>query len=245
MSARLSGTGGWAVSLALHGLILAAAFALIRPVATSPPPMRWDVDLAPPASPTVAEARTQPPSAKAQGKAVVAASPPSLPGAETPPPESHPAEAPRQMALVPPASIPVPPMAAESDPRPGPAPVSALTPVVPGATMDKPAPAPAPGRLDDDAERRWQALLAAKLRELKRYPLLSRRLGQEGVVVLEARIRSDGQAAANIKQSSGHAALDRAAVRLFEEAVAALAGQLMPRDDSLLEIPVAYRLERS
>lgn len=243
MSARLSGAGGWAVSLALHGLILAAAFALFRPVAPPPPPMRWDVALAPPPSPAVAEARTQPAPAQAERKTVAAASPPPPPGAEPPPREPHPAEAPRQVASAPPPGIAAPPMVAESDPRPRPAPVSAPTPAVPGAAVDKPAPAPAPGRLDGDAERRWQALLAAKLRELKRYPLLSRRLGQEGVVVLEARIRSDGHAAANIKQSSGHAALDRAAVRLFEEAVAALAGQLSPRDDSLLEIPVAYRLE--
>lgn len=100
-----------------------------------------------------------------------------------------------------------------------------------------------PPRAVGEAERRWYDSLAAKMAQLKRYPLVARRQGQQGVVVLEARIRAGGEAAASIKQSSGYSSLDRAALKLFEEAVLALEGMSVPTGGGLLEIPVAYRLE--
>lgn len=100
-----------------------------------------------------------------------------------------------------------------------------------------------PPRAVGEAERRWYASLAAKMAELKRYPLVARRQGQHGVVVLEARIRTGGEAGASIKQSSGHSSLDRAALKLFEEAMQALEGMTVPAGGGMLEIPVAYRLE--
>lgn len=138
----------------------------------------------------------------------------------------------RSVASAVPASvIPVPTI---------PAPAVAAAPVAAALPTEAPVTAPRP---DPEAQRRWQSLLAGKLMELKRYPMLARRMGLEGVVVLEARFGTNGRAEASIKRSSGHAALDLAAVKLFEDAMEALTGKLNPPDSSRLDIPVAYRLE--
>lgn len=263
MSARLPGAHNWAASLVLHGLLVAGVFVLIRPHPAPMPPMSWEVSLVtpvpeasaplPPEVRPPAETRAKPETkveskveAKVERKVASDERPapappaPSRPDKADPAPRAEPAgEAVRQATpvLSPPdilAAVPT------IHPRTAPS-VVATGPVA--APADKPVAVPAPAPPDIDTRRRWQALLAAKLRELKRYPSLSRRLGEEGVVVLEAHFLADGRAAANVKQSSGHAALDRAAVKLFEDAAAALTGQWAPHGDSLLEIPVAYRLE--
>lgn len=101
----------------------------------------------------------------------------------------------------------------------------------------------APPEVDPVAQGRWHAALAAKLAELKRYPMTARRLGQEGVVLLEALVQPDGQAEVAVKTGSGHAALDRAALALFQDALRALPVVLLPSKPSRLDVPIAYRLE--
>jgi len=120
-------------------------------------------------------------------------------------------------------------------------PRSAIRPQPTPALTDRTDPPPVPA--NKEAQQRWYAALAAKLAQMKRYPLVARRMGQEGVVVLEARFRKNGEATASVKQSSGHSSLDRAAVKLFEDAISALEGAVIPVGGSVLEIPVAYRLE--
>lgn len=71
----------------------------------------------------------------------------------------------------------------------------------------------------------WHASLRAKLRELRVYPPMARRLGQEGVVTLLLDIGADGGLRGlAVRQSSGHAVLDQAAQQLARNAVAALRG---------------------
>lgn len=262
MTASTPGARGWGISLALHGLLLAGGFILIRPNAAPVPPLRWEVALV-----ESAPAILPPPEAKSVAPSKLEAKPTPRPEAEVKPEAQRTRiEAPRPVPIPPPpaqtsepasrtepvaepvrqAAPSTPASGAEPVPRQVPAPIAAvIAPASPVASSEKQAPAPSPAHVepDPDTQRRWQALLAAKLRELKRYPSLSRRLGQEGVVVLEARILADGRAAANIKQSSGYAALDRAAVKLFEDAAAALTGEWSPHGGSRLEIPIAYRLE--
>lgn len=251
---HLPGTHGWAGSLVLHGAALGLALVLMR--APAPPEvMRWEVSLAPPAP-----AETAPSPRPAPVQALTPPTPERLaPPAQPEPtrtvaaePAPPPAPAPQPVPLPPPnqvtESAPQTRLATTTNPPP------ALTSVfAPAALVAVPPPAPATEKpvaqtrpaapADAEAQRRWYAALAAKLAELKRYPLIARRQGQEGVVVLEARFQGDGHAAARIKRSSGHASLDRAAVKLFEEAMAALDNRLAPPDASALEIPVAYRLE--
>jgi len=95
-----------------------------------------------------------------------------------------------------------------------------------------------------ETERRWHLALLDRLRDMKRYPMAARRLGQEGVVLIEARIAPDGRLeSVTVKRGSGFALLDSDALRLLEAAAEGARGQLRPERPSRLEIPIAYRLE--
>lgn len=235
----------WALSLVIHGLLLVFLFALAAPAAQRAAPMRWEVALLPP--PSLERDAPAPPPVKAAPpqRAAIAALPARVPAPQPTP--AAPVAVPEPVvpaAAASPAPVAVPTVAATAIPVPEIRPVAAAPPVsTVEAAPPRPAPA-APPRVDAEAQRRWQAVLAAKLAELKRYPLVARRLGQEGVVLLEALIHPDGHAEAEIKQSSGYSALDRAALALFQEAVLALPEKLSPTHSSRLAVPIAYRLER-
>ena len=227
----------WGASLALHGLALGGMLALAGPEPS--PPLRWEVAMAVAVPETVAPDK-RPAVAQPAPAAALAAAP------KPPPTAPEPAPLPETQASPQPLPAPVQASAlplAQGETPAGAAPAIAAAAAAVPAAAEKPASAATPAPPDVEARRRWQSLLAATLAEFKRYPMLARRLGQEGVVVLEARFQADGRAAVSIKRSSGHAALDRAALKLFEEAMAALAGKLDPQYDSLLDIPVAFRLE--
>lgn len=109
---------------------------------------------------------------------------------------------------------------------------------------DHPSPAKTTSGSGAANGQNWQAALRAKLRELRVYPPVARRLGQEGVVTLLLEISASGDLRGlAVRQSSGHAVLDQAAQQLARNAVAALRGELSPHGESRLEIPVAYRLD--
>ncbi len=91
----------------------------------------------------------------------------------------------------------------------------------------------------------WHAALRTKLREMRVYPPIARRLGQEGIVTLLIEVSANGNLRGlTVRQSSGYPVLDQAAQQLAHNAVAALRGQLSPPGESRVEIPIAYRLER-
>lgn len=237
----------WALSLLIHGLLLAFLFALAAPAAQRAAPMRWEAALLPPPS-LERDAPAPPPvTAAPPQRAAIASLPARVPTPQPVPTPAAPVAVPEPVvpaAATSPATVAVPTVAATATSVPEIRPVAAAPPV---STVEAapPRPAPvAPPRVDAEVQRRWQAALAAKLAELKRYPLAARRLGQEGVVLLEALIHPNGQAEAEIKQSSGYSALDRAALALFQEAVLALPEKLSPPHSSRLAVPIAYRLER-
>jgi len=94
-----------------------------------------------------------------------------------------------------------------------------------------------------DTEKRWQSALLESLRALKRYPGIARRLGQEGVVLVEARISREGRIeAASVKRGSGYPILDQDALRLLESAAEAARDRIRPERPTRLEVPIAYRL---
>lgn len=224
----------WAVSLALHGAAagLAAALWLEPAVPEAPAPLRWQVALAPAPVETAAH-RPAPPSV---------APPPPIPTPQ-PAPAPQPAEAAAPMQL-PPAPVSAP-VAAPAPVEPiAPAPVQAAAAPVPPPARSVAAP-PAPSEAAAaEAERRWYLALLERLRELKRYPKAARRLGQEGVVLVEVRIGPDGHLEeAAVKRGSGYPLLDRDALRLLEAAAETARGQLQPERPTRLEIPIAYRLE--
>lgn len=78
------------------------------------------------------------------------------------------------------------------------------------------------------------------------YPRLARQRGWEGTVVLSVRVLSDGRLAdIRVKDSSGRALLDRAAVRSLRQVrrLPRLAGRPETAGGLQLKIPVTYRLE--
>lgn len=210
----------WAASLALHGAALGAAALLwlepqVEPQAS---PLRWTVSFAP-----------APPAPQAA---------PVEPAAPTPPKRSVPRE---------PAPSPaVPQRVAEAvaTPAAAPAPAPQLPAVAPVAAA---APVAPPAPVVDTAaevERRWYLALMERLRAMKRYPMVARRLGQEGVVLVEADIGRDGRLlGVALKRGSGYPLLDNDALRLIEAAAEAARSQLTPERPTRLQIPVAYKLE--
>lgn len=230
-----SGAHGWGISLVLHGLAVGGMLALAGPEVT--PPMRWEVSMVVPVPESVP---AQQPRALSRAEPVV---PPqsALVAAPPTPPQSLPEPGTQasadQAPAAPPAPHPVMARVAEVA-----VPMAAVAMPVPEAPPPRVAGTPQPAQ-DNEAQKRWYAGLRAKLAELKQYPLVARRLGQEGVVVLEALVQPDGRAEVTLKRGCGHAALDRAAVRLFEEAAAAMRTAMAPDQTSHLEIPVAYRLQ--
>jgi len=75
------------------------------------------------------------------------------------------------------------------------------------------------------------------------YPGVARRMGWQGIVLLDVELRADGRVSAvSVAQSSGHSVLDEAAVRAvlkwcFEPALRF--GQPVP---STVRLPIRFRL---
>lgn len=212
----------WAASLALHGVAVGAVALLWLERSPEPPgapPLRWQVAFA------VVPTEAQP-------------NPPAAPPRPTPPSKPR-AAAPAPPEVVAPA-LPPPPAEAPSVTAPAVIAAAAAEPMRPVAA------APAQTEAAAEAERRWQAALAEKLRLLKRYPMAARRLGQEGVVVLSVAVTADGRLeSVAVKQGPGYPLLERDALNLLQAAVAAVRAEMRPERPTRLEIPVAYRLEGS
>jgi TonB family protein len=152
-----------------------------------------------------------------------------------------------------PAPAPLPDAAAR-EPLPAPAgpaePVAPAEPApaatTPPAAAASPAAAPpstaaataAAGRLDD-----YLALVRARVEENKDYPAFARQLGQQGTVVVRARVGRDGRLLqAAVLNSSGHKQLDKAALAAVRGA-----GRFRPPTEFGLtevtvDIPIAYKL---
>ena len=188
---------------------------LIAPTPQAPPP--------PPPVPKVQPKLPPPPPAP-----VIAAKPPPLPSpvpaftAPPPPPEPPPAR--------PPEAPPTPP-APPAPPVP-PAPPAPTAPPVP------PAPAPAAPRQVVLTDSDW-----VRLPEVE-YPLASRRLKEEGTVVVRALIDTRGvPKQAVLQRSSGYTRLDQQALR------AAMTARVKPRTENgvpfefWIAMPLAFELE--
>lgn len=196
-------------------------------------------------------------------EAALAVPPPPATPPVVPPTDSEPVQ-PRPQAAVAPAPAPLPvtqPVAVlrEAPVAPTPARLASQIDSVPPvalpvgvsvaaaevAPLSRHPPAPPPPMADAavETEKRWQSALLDSLRTLKRYPGNARRLGQEGVVLIEARISSEGRIeAATVKRGSGYPILDNDALRLLENAAAAARDRIRPQRPTRLELPIAYRL---
>lgn len=257
---------GLGASLAVHGLAAGVLWATWQatPWRVQPEPVVLDVRLAPMARPSASvvpvkavhlpfPAVERVPPVRSDPQAEPAPSVPTAPRAtQSPPPVPIPAPvAPAPAALPAAEAAPMRQAGAAYETRQAPnpeappvsRPTSTGTPHAP-AVSGPVAPPRSPAEVAAEAQRRWHLVLLERLRAMKRYPMAARRLGQEGVVLIEAHIAEDGRLeSARVKAGSGHVLLDNDALRLLETAAEAARGQLRPERPTRLEIPIAYRLE--
>jgi protein TonB len=102
---------------------------------------------------------------------------------------------------------------------------------------------PAPGS-EVKTDNRWVGeSLWRRVAEVKRYPNLARMNGQEGKVILKAVIRSDGQLAdVFVMKSSGHAALDMAAMEAVKLACPLHMKHAIGKPQIVVSLPIVYSL---
>ncbi|MGE0808910.1 MAG: energy transducer TonB [Burkholderiaceae bacterium] len=222
---RRSGPIGLAVALALHAGAASALWAgLSTPVRqeTTPLEVRF-VEIQPPTPEPVAP---PPPAPKPPE--------PPPPPPKPPPPKPKPKPPKKVERVVPPAPVPVPvpaPILAVAEPAPvpaevmtvpppapapppaPPAPVAAPAPAAPPAPVaaaPAPAPAPAPPPLPIIPPNSQADYLR---NPSPVYPTMSRRMGEEGRVLLRVYVERDGTASrVNVRESSGFSRLDDSAV---------------------------------
>jgi periplasmic protein TonB len=85
--------------------------------------------------------------------------------------------------------------------------------------------------------------LRSKVQELKRYPAIARMNNWEGKVVLRAVIKDNGEVAElEVAESSGHAALDAAALEAMRRASPLKLPHTLGRSHVVLHVPIRYHL---
>jgi protein TonB len=217
---RLRALAPWALAVAGHGLLLGAMFTSPHPTPASsatPLAIQWvTTPSAAPATPTTVPPTRQTPPRPAPARA--AASAPPAPSAEPTP-------------LAPRETVPASPRSeAASAP-----PTAQATPAAqPAATPAAPAAPVIAARFDADYLHNPPPA----------YPPISRRLGEEGRVVLRAHVLPDGRADnVEIRQSSGSPRLDAAALDTVRRWRFVPARQGSEAIASWVLVPIAFRLE--
>lgn len=215
---------GVAVSIALHLALLLLTRAAPHDHEPAPPPL--EVTLAPPRVLPVAP--PSPPKAVERKPERPRASAPSKP---VPPPPSAPVLALREAPATPftvPTPTPAPPPPVAAPPAPSSPPVA----VAPSSAA-KPAPVVPP------------SFNASYLRNPPpRYPLIARRNGEQGTVMLRVVVTRDGAAASvALEKTSGSAALDAAALATVKEWRFAPAQQNGQPVEAPVIVPIVFRLQ--
>ncbi len=164
-----------------------------------------------------------------------------------PKPKPLPKPKPQPKVVVPePVEVPSPPAPAVQ--------VQSTPPVipVPSATSSQPASVDVPtADAAAPAEEDWQVEYGLLVRHLiekhKRYPLMARRGGMEGVVELDFTIARDGRLVdVLVKQSSGYEVLDQAALRAVRSVGTFPSLPDRVTDSELsFKVPLAFRLTRN
>ena len=227
----------WGRSVVLHAALVAA---LAWGVAHSPAPVS--------------------PSTRLDMAIQWAAEQPPEPAVQPPPPApALPEVKPRPPARVQPApQLPAPRVAPAIQPYPDSVATAADTviPAAPVATVATEVPraatpavvAPAPPSANPLAaqQARWEGLLEAALLKHKQYPLVARRMGQEGLVTVEAHFSAQGELLdCFVATGSGFKALDEAALQLVRQAADLVRATHKPGRVAQLRIPIAYEFKES
>jgi len=243
---------GFLVSGILHVAVV-AAFSL------SPPQSVPVVDEALPI--TLRLAAFQPP----QATPVMPVAPepvPPAPAAEVPPPEpiveqleTNPPVEPEPVAPAKtvvaerpkPPRVPKPVVASRPAPvkTPAPKPAPLARPATAAVSVARVAsPEPAVPVVDVQVTRHYLAALAARINRSKFYPRASRRLGEEGMVVVSFVIQRNGELTdLSIVESSGHRRLDEAALKTLQRASPFdKIPEAIDREQWPISVPIAFSL---
>lgn len=112
------------------------------------------------------------------------------------------------------------------------------------ATPKAVPPAPVPAVNPAAQQARWHSQLEAMLLKHKQYPMVGRRMKQEGVVTVMASFSAQGDLLRSaINQSSGYKALDEAALHLVKFAADLARAGHQPGQIAEIKIPIVYELK--
>ncbi len=119
--------------------------------------------------------------------------------------------------------------------------------VIPQPVEPPPEP-PKPSQAEvDDAIEQYSGLLGRTIAKYKSYPKIAIRRGWQGKVILDLKIDGNGNVlSANVRDSSGHAALDKEAIKMVKKAAP------FPKPPAALQsqsfniiVPVSFKLANS
>ncbi|MDP2023030.1 MAG: energy transducer TonB [Hydrogenophaga sp.] len=227
----------WGRSVVLHAALVAAlAWGMAHSPAPIPPSTRLDM--------AIQWEAEQPPEPTVQP-------PPPAPA----PPELKPQPPARVQPVPQPPAPPVTP-AMQSYPDAVETTADTVVPAAPAATVNTEAsraatpalvaPAPPSANALAAQQARWEGLLEAALLKHKQYPLVARRMGQEGLVTVEAHFSAQGELLdCFVASGSGFKALDEAALQLVRQAADLVRATHQPGRVAQLRIPIAYEIKES
>lgn len=249
---------GWAVSLLLHGAVVAVALFVMaeidKPILLEP--FHWDVSMV--ESPTQSD------------------SPPSEPLVQPPPPvKPKPPVRPTPQPIVqqPQPMTPHESMVVNAEPMTEYAPVESRENQVvtseavvaqsvelfTAQTIEQAAPVESQGPAVEhrtveyrqvqyrrtEADYGWlRDLLWKRIEELKRYPALAKTNHWEGKVIVQAVIKADGEVGeVRVAESSGHALLDQEALVVMRKASPLTLKHRLEKASITILVPISYHLE--
>jgi len=238
----------WLVSSGFHVMLGATLVWGISHSPTPNTPLALDVSVAwappePPAppAPAIEQAPSPPPPQPTPAKVKpLAPTPAATP--QTSPPVVAPPLAPVQQTLAPDTAV----AAAPTAPAPVAAPATSVVNASPTTQSVKAAP-PGPSTTPKPADTsRWQAQLESMLLSYKQYPMVARRMRQEGIVTVEAHFSPLGELTfCVVAISSGFKSLDEAALALVRKTAEAVRTSHQPGRNAELRIPIAFELKES
>lgn len=127
-------------------------------------------------------------------------------------------------------------------------PTAEITPdiVVPPPAPAEPPPPPQPSQAEkDSAKNDYSRLLGRAIGKYKSYPKIAQRRGWEGTVLLEIKVDGNGNVlSAVVSKSSGHASLDKSALKMVKKAspFPAPPKALQGASFTTISVPVVFKL---
>lgn len=120
--------------------------------------------------------------------------------------------------------------------------------VVPEPTPEpiEPPPPPPPSKVDrDNALSAYSSKLGRAIAKYKSYPKLAQRRGWQGTVLLAIKVDNNGNVlSATVSKSSGHATLDKSALKMVKKASPFPAPPSILQGDSFtISVPVVFKLK--